>query len=272
VIWITYFVSKFEYSILQSWIPLYLPWSCRRASFVRDALMRASDRLVVTALAIVVGGALAAHGWLRWLPAAAAETAVTLLFDIPAQPLETALDVYGEQSRTQVLYESTLAAGRRSTAVKGNYPPAAALYVLLQGTGLDFDYTAERAITLLPSTIPALGAVAEARRREYIARFDRFLGGVQAGVMTALCHHPEARPGDFEVAIRFSINNTGTVINPSLIASTGSPSRDRAILAILARLAFSEAPPAGMPQPIAMKLTQLASSRDRNVCGEAAPG
>jgi hypothetical protein len=215
---------------------------------------------------------IAVGAWLSLASAARAEPPPGISFDIPSQPLEAALDVYGAVTRTQVFYETALAAGRQSNQVKGVYTPYAALRLLLGGTGLDFDYTTERTVALTPARRPASNARSQVEGHPDIGKFDHFLGGVQAGVMAALCGHPEARPGDFKVAVRFWITGSGAIANPALLASTGKPSRDLAITNILARLAFSEPPPAQMPQPITMVLTTAASPRDRDSCADAERG
>ncbi len=57
-------------------------------------------------------------------------------FHIPAQPLASALQAYGEQAGIQVLYESGSASGRKSMPVDGKLLPEDALNVLLTGTDL----------------------------------------------------------------------------------------------------------------------------------------
>lgn len=206
-----------------------------------------------------------------WLVSLArAEMTHKISFDIPAQSLEAALDAYSAISRTQVLYEAALAAGRRSDGVRGVLAPDVALKLLLSGTGLDFDYTTERAITLVPVKQPSTRAGTEAQRLRHIAQFDRFLGGLQAGILSTLCKHPEARPGGFEVAMRFWVTGSGAIAGPLLLASTGKPTRDRAILGVLSRLSFNEPPPPEMPQPITMMLSRKASQHDGDACAEAA--
>lgn len=229
---------------------------------VAGVLVRLAMMIVMASIAGTAIGLLEAE----------AETSPEFVFDIPSQPLEAALDAFGASSRTQVLYETSFATGRRSSPVKGLHAPAAALRLLLRGTGLDFNYTAERAITLVSAKSEEIDATAEARRRTDIAKFDRFLGGVQAGIITGMCRQHGAHPGDFEVAMQFRISGAGAVVNPVLLASTGSPVRDRAILGVLSRLAFSEAPPPDMPQPIAMRMTNPGSSYGRTICADATRG
>jgi hypothetical protein len=217
-------------------------------------------------------GLISLHAIRNGLPSvvstAKAEISREVAFDIPPQLLETALDTFGAATRTQVLYETALAKGHWSNGVKGVYSPDAALRLLLVGTGFDFDYTTERAITLVPSRTSNSAARPDADIRRHIARFDHFLGGVQAGIMTALCRDNEARPGDFKVEMRFWINPAGAITSPVLLTTTGRPSRDRAITSVLTRIAFSELPPAGLPQPITMVLTKGAMG-DRGGCANS---
>jgi len=57
-------------------------------------------------------------------------------FDIAAQPLDKALDAFGNASGIQIFYETSVTAGHRSTAVKGTLAPMTALRTLLRETGL----------------------------------------------------------------------------------------------------------------------------------------
>lgn len=72
-------------------------------------------------------------------PAAAQPTPVegrSQAFAIPAQPLSSALILYGRQSGLQVAAPSELLRGRQSTDLQGSYPPAVALDTLLANSGL----------------------------------------------------------------------------------------------------------------------------------------
>ena len=72
----------------------------------------------------------------------------TLSFTIPAQPLDDALAAYGIASGVQVLYGAPMTQGLKSTAVNGIYSPEQALARLLSGTGLAYQFTAARSVTL----------------------------------------------------------------------------------------------------------------------------
>ncbi len=93
------------------------------------------------------------------------ESATTeqLSFDIPAQPLADALAEFGRQSGWQISYTPDLAQGRRSTAVAGTRDPAAALGLLLSGTGITWRGSGERSAILATSSAgAAAGAPAAA--------------------------------------------------------------------------------------------------------------
>lgn len=62
--------------------------------------------------------------------------ALAASFDIPAQPAPAALDLFIKQSGAQVVYLQADVKDVRTNAVKGDYPPAAALEILLKDTGL----------------------------------------------------------------------------------------------------------------------------------------
>ncbi|WP_120077631.1 TonB-dependent receptor [Aurantiacibacter odishensis] len=57
-------------------------------------------------------------------------------YDIPAQPLSSALDHFAEISSVDLLYSSDLVEGKRSSAVRGVFPSDEALGELLAGTGV----------------------------------------------------------------------------------------------------------------------------------------
>ncbi|XRA84359.1 STN domain-containing protein [Pseudomonas putida] len=73
---------------------------------------------------------------LAGLPAIA--QAQQVQFNVPAQPLASALLAFGSQSNLQVLYSPQDVEGKRSSALTGAMEPAAALSRLLQGTGVSY--------------------------------------------------------------------------------------------------------------------------------------
>jgi hypothetical protein len=178
--------------------------------------------------------------------AESAGTEPELAFDIPSLPLESALAAFGAKTGFQVLYETALTAGRRSQEVKGRYTPDTALRRLLSGTGLNVDYIEDHAFTLMEASLQATRSAME---------FREYLGVVQASLMAALCQRAETQPGAYNVAMQFSIGQTGRINNPRLLNSTGAETRDDALIAALSRLTVDRTPPpADMPQPVTMLL------------------
>ena len=72
------------------------------------------------------------------MPIAGYVQAQEIELDIPAQPLGTALQAFGQQSNLQVLYSPTDVQGKTSTAVKGKQEPKQAIAILLKGTGINY--------------------------------------------------------------------------------------------------------------------------------------
>ncbi len=88
--------------------------------------------------------------------------AAVVSFDIPAQPLSSALLLFGRQSGQQLAAPSALLAGQRSQPVHGTLPPTQALQQLLAGTGLRATAHAnglriEAAPAAAPARVPAAG-------------------------------------------------------------------------------------------------------------------
>ena len=80
----------------------------------------------------------------------AARASAHFAFDIPAQPLQAALEQYSNVTGGSVVYRAALTVGRRSAAVKGIHTPEAALRMLIEGSGLVAEYTATNAVVLQP--------------------------------------------------------------------------------------------------------------------------
>ena len=80
-----------------------------------------------------------------------------MAFDIPAQPLTSALHSFAETSGLQVSFPSDMAAGVSSPGLSGSYTPEAALQLLLSGTGLTHRFTDPATVTLVPG--PAASTV-----------------------------------------------------------------------------------------------------------------
>jgi iron complex outermembrane receptor protein len=97
--------------------------SMRRA----PALRLTASLMTTTAIVLLIHAASAQD---------AAGPAAARSFDIPAQPLASALATFRQQSGLPVAIDATQAAGRMSQPVKGTLPPQEALRRLLAGTGI----------------------------------------------------------------------------------------------------------------------------------------
>lgn len=210
-------------------------------------------RQVSGLLAAVASAVLAMAGAAAAEQAGGREKAGSFAFDIVPQPLEAALDVFSSTSNVQVLYETSLTSGRHSANVQGVFTPEAALKAMLAGSGLIAWHTTQDSFSLVPrQNVASLGDNAPGRSPPEIARYGHFLGVVQAGLLDALCRNAQTRPGQYKVAIRFTVGSSGEVLLTSLVSSTGDRKRDAQIVAAVERLTVSEAPPSQLPQPITM--------------------
>lgn len=177
--------------------------------------------------------------------------------DIPAQPLAAALERYGALTGLPVFFDSALVAGRSSSEVRDAATPAAALHLLLRGTGL----TASRAGT---DTLDAFvlkadddGRTASDGAPKTEAAIDRpdshgYDGLLQTRIWEAFCANPRTEPGGYRTAMRFAVDGTGRIAHAFLLHTTGDRARDGAILDTLRRIQLDRPPPADMPQPITM--------------------
>lgn len=85
-------------------------------------------------------------------PSGQSDGGQSMAFDIPAQPLTSALHSFAETSGLQVSFPSDMAAGVSSPALNGTYTPEAALQLLLSGTGLTHRFTDPATVTLVPGS------------------------------------------------------------------------------------------------------------------------
>ena len=80
-----------------------------------------------------------------------AQAGATASFDIPAQPLASALTAFGRQSGLQVVFDSAAVAGKSTGGVVGTMTADQALQRLLSGTGATFRYSSPGSVTSSPS-------------------------------------------------------------------------------------------------------------------------
>lgn len=78
--------------------------------------------------------------------------AQTVEFDIPAQPLTTALTAFGDQADMQVAVDTAILDGLNAEAVNGNMLPEEALARLLAGSGITWRYADPKTFLLMAKT------------------------------------------------------------------------------------------------------------------------
>ncbi|WP_342349106.1 TonB-dependent receptor [uncultured Nitrospira sp.] len=72
----------------------------------------------------------------------------SIRFDIPSQPLNTALTAFAEQSSWQLFYSTEIAEGLQNKALSGAHEPESALKHLLSGTGLEYRITGPQIVRI----------------------------------------------------------------------------------------------------------------------------
>ncbi len=124
--------------------------------------------LIFANLLLLVSGML-------FMPAGHAERIVpeqTLRFDIPAQPVANALEVYARQAKMEFLIPYEALDGIVSTSVKGEFNKRRALQLLLKGTGLKADFDDEGGLQVTATVAPAGDRSAATMRRLKLTRAD----------------------------------------------------------------------------------------------------
>jgi hypothetical protein len=218
-------------------------------------------------------------GWCLHIAGAAERQqadALVLTFQIPAQPLAAALQAYGQRTGVQVLYESSSASGRQSTAVEGEFTPEQALNTLLSGTDLVVSYARPDAITLAlplprganePPSSPLASAdisIGELRAHGASERNDQtalqdYSASVQSDIEIALQRNARTRSGSYQAVLDLWISPARIVQKASLLQSTGDGDKDTAVIAALNGLTISHAAPPNVPQPVRVAIIVKAS-------------
>lgn len=179
-------------------------------------------------------------------------------FDLPEQPLETALVTFGGLTGYSVLVASNLAAGRKAAAVVGDFEAREALQKLLVNTGLVARYSGSNAFTLAPDneavTAPP-GIADEGKANRVSLGKGSYAMVLQSSITRILCRAQPDAFGRYRVAFQMWINRDGSVQDTRLLESTGMPERDALLQKALRNSAMDAAPPASLPQPISILLT-----------------
>ena len=172
----------------------------------------------------------------------------SVFFNIPAQPLISALDAYSVTTGMEVLYDSALVVNRGSEGVRGRYSKKAALARLLEGSDLVVRSISAGAITIVRR--PA-GQGTISRSPPGADPHRAYFAMIQTSFETAFCREK----GNMDlgrVILRFRIGPFGEIKQPEVLDSPDVDRRQRTIAEMLRNVTLAEPPPADMPQPIIM--------------------
>jgi hypothetical protein len=183
-----------------------------------------------------------------------------LHFDIPAQPLSSALESYGAFTDVSLLYDSALTAGRIAAPVQGDMTARAALLVLLEGSGLTPRYTSVKTVALVPVRAATPGAAADAPAAQAIAR--RYFGLIQTRVHDAFCAQPMLAQGTRRIALRLWIDASGEIGPVTLLGSSGDKTVDALVISSLQGTRVGEPVPPTLAQPFTFVVLPRASGRN----------
>lgn len=229
---------------------------------------RGSKVVAVAAALVLVICPLAAVG----SPAAQTSTP-TRRFDISAQPLASALARFATVSGIDIAYRQSLAAGRRSSSIRGEYPVPVALQMLLQGTGLGARFTGATAVIIyepgaVDAVMPRRGAseapalrlgMAEVRAPLVIGKRDqsghrRYAMAVQSEIRELLRIDGAYQGRAFRLEIRIAVQPDGMIRDVVIRRPSGDPDWDRHVVAALTGRAVSSPPPEGLPKPLSFEV------------------
>ncbi|MCK9919219.1 STN domain-containing protein, partial [Microbacteriaceae bacterium K1510] len=160
-------------------------------------------------------------------PVHAQQSGGSFRFDIPAQPLASALKAYGAATRLELFYESTLTDGRRSGPLRGAFTAEAALRRLLAGTGLSAASFEPGTVTILSESSHRAQTSDLAAAKNKAAAFAPYFALVQNELRSVFCQSPATQVDASELIVRLWIDTSGAVARVELIGSTGSEDRDR---------------------------------------------
>jgi hypothetical protein len=237
----------------------------------------ASVHVLALAGYLVLLGFLAAVGPVRAQPA----DGPVLQFDIAAQNLGDALDLYSRRTGIAVLMDQRYAQ-RQSAAVRGAHAPGAALQALLEGTGLQSRLSDAQAVIVYAPAGTAAAAATDLPPAAVVAAADipgatqgggdhaAYVSRLQHVLLGLLCRAAQTRPGGYRLALQLYLNRAGVVDRVHLLDSTGLRARDTAIARLVLGMRVGAAPLPSMPQPVSILLLPQGPGSEVDCAG--APG
>ena len=86
------------------------------------------------------------------------------------------------------------------------------------------------------------------------SNFGFYAAMLQSQVQSALKRDEKTRTGRFHVSVKVWLGPAGQVTRTQLTSSSGDPAMDSTLTRVIGGLSLGEAPPAGMPQPIHLRI------------------
>jgi len=177
-------------------------------------------------------------------------------FDIPAQPLAQALPAFATTTGLQMMYDSTLVLGRRSTPVSGAMTPRSALVLLLKDTGLSARFTSAGAVVIYASTTSAvtlnpLTAIAApiVGHDAVDPVFLAYAEVVRRRIADELRADTELTDKDYRIGLRLWVDADGRPTRTEILSGSGEVERDKRFLRLAGATTFP-VPPPRLPQPL----------------------
>lgn len=183
---------------------------------------------------------------------------VRMHFDIPAQPLQAALDAHGAVTGWSAFYGADSIGDAQSVAVQGWYTPDAALRLLVDAAHLSVQYTAADAFVLEPGAANDAAMAAAPLPRDPV-----YEGLLQSRMREVFCRDARIAPGNYRVAVSFHVDGEGRIERPVLLDPTGDQTRDDVILQALRQVRTGLAP-SRPAQSFVMLIVPKASAAGRD--------
>lgn len=199
------------------------------------------------------------------------EPAKRVSFDIPAQPLASALQAFAQATGQSVFFDGQLAAGLESMPVHGELAPREALQRMLAGTRLAARYADDSTFTLVENDVPQQAAAPATAAPTAEPLSDGNARVVQQALERTLCRWPAVQPGTYRALVQLWVGPAGHVRRTRLLSTTGLAQRDAALETAMNTLVLTPPKEGTSDEPLTILLLPR-TGRSTDVCaGLVAP-
>ncbi len=222
---------------------------------------RSGTKMILAIVWTAVLVALAAAQGVQQRPATQSEPLIS--FNIPPQPLAKALHSFSAISGIEVLVDARSSAGVQSPGVTGSIAPHDALERLLAGSKLVPENFGPLTVTLNALSVSRTGAAS-------IASDPHYFADIQRAVQHSLCSDARTAPGQYRLALKLWIGQSGKVLRSQRLDTTGDSTRDAIVDSSIEKLGIGKPPPPDFPQPVALLISPR-QTNDSGICIPYAP-